>query len=495
MSQVFQQSIIVQGTPIRFNANCIVIGTGTNNLVGSFNTIVGHNAGTALTTPAQRNTLYGFSAGANITTGNNNVCTGTSLTALATGNDQTLVGNFLTSSAASTTIIGNSSNVSGTNGISIGRSNTVSAVRGICLGRACTASGDISISIGDGTVAASSGSIAMGLGASAGLGGEHSIAIGTTSVARNESIAIGQNAHSNTVSGSRSIAFGAGAIADEDDNISIGQQSLAQQYGSISVGNSATTTGRQSTAIGSFALASADYGLALGTLTSALRERSIAIGYSVISNDDASISLGSNCSISGTLSITIGTDLTIKAERATLIGYSGYNGGTDSIAIGTKVLIDDGSKFCTVIGNETRADGGAHNNVTCLGNGAVAVPGDDHIVLGDGNIGRLYCNATVITALSDERDKTNVRPITNAREFIDALNPVSFDWDRRDGTMRGKSDLGFIAQELLLAQESAGLSIPNLVDSTDSKRLGAAYAALIPVIVQAIKILSAEIRR
>jgi len=57
----------------------------------------------------------------------------------------------------------------------------------------------------------------------------------------------------------------------------------------------------------------------------------------------------------------------------------------------------------------------------------------------------------------------------------------------RDGGKVGQDEFGFIAQELLRAQESSGLTYPHLVSSENPDRLEASYATLIPALVKSIQ--------
>jgi hypothetical protein len=58
---------------------------------------------------------------------------------------------------------------------------------------------------------------------------------------------------------------------------------------------------------------------------------------------------------------------------------------------------------------------------------------------------------------SDERDKENIEDVPFGLDYILALRPVKFDWNRRDGTAKGLKDFGFIAQELDKVEEQFGL--------------------------------------
>ena len=114
--------------------------------------------------------------------------------------------------------------------------------------------------------------------------------------------------------------------------------------------------------------------------------------------------------------------------------------------------------------------------------------------LGSTTITNLRCNDTSISSLSDERDKTNIADIPLGLDFINTLRPVSFDWDRRDGSMVGKKDFGFIAQELKAAQEATIYSDSmRLVCEDNPERIEADPMKTYPILVKAIQELSAKI--
>jgi hypothetical protein len=75
-------------------------------------------------------------------------------------------------------------------------------------------------------------------------------------------------------------------------------------------------------------------------------------------------------------------------------------------------------------------------------------------------------------------------------EFINKLEPVKFDWHTRDGSKVDIPEFGFIAQQLLEAQENSNIIVPNLVNDTVSEKLEASYGTLIPIMVKALKELS-----
>ena len=81
--------------------------------------------------------------------------------------------------------------------------------------------------------------------------------------------------------------------------------------------------------------------------------------------------------------------------------------------------------------------------------------------------------ATNFNSLSDEKFKTNIKPIINALEIILKLEGVSYDW------VEGGSSHGLIAQ----AVEKI---VSNVVSSNDERKT-VNYSAIIPFLIEAIK--------
>ena len=136
--------------------------------------------------------------------------------------------------------------------------------------------------------------------------------------------------------------------------------------------------------------------------------------------------------------------------------------------------------------------------------------GSNNVVLGNNNTANLYCNDTSISS-SDSRDKTDITDFTKGLDWIKALRPVTYRWDRRtwygtdevpygtpDGSKkRSKLHIGFLAQEALEIEKSNGygssredMLVVNLTE--DGMSYGMKYERLVPVLVNAIKELSAE---
>ena len=136
------------------------------------------------------------------------------------------------------------------------------------------------------------------------------------------------------------------------------------------------------------------------------------------------------------------------------------------------------------------------DNNTFIGSDArpSSATASNEVTLGNSSISSLRCNDTSISSLSDRRDKTDIIDLTTGLDFINTLQPRQFKWKTRDGN--GKDGLiraGFIAQELQEAQKD--FDFLDLVMDNNPDKLEAKQEHLIPVLVQAVKELSAEVEQ
>ena len=176
----------------------------------------------------------------------------------------------------------------------------------------------------------------------------------------------------------------------------------------------------------------------------------------------------------------------------TFLGYGAGNGGG-----GTSGTVTTGN-FNTMVGYQAKGSATSASNQNSFGYSA-ACTGNNQVTLGNGSIGTLRCQVTSITAISDERDKTDIETIPYGLDFIDSLQPKQFVWNHRPeiddngneffSANKGKKDIGFIAQDLQAVDDD----YLNLVYDENPEKLEATYGRLIPVLVQAIKELKAEI--
>ena len=85
-------------------------------------------------------------------------------------------------------------------------------------------------------------------------------------------------------------------------------------------------------------------------------------------------------------------------------------------------------------------------------------------------------------SLSDEREKTCIAPLRDALSKVARLRGVSYRFNTGDD----RPEIGLLAQEVERV-------VPEAVHSFDSDKKGVAYTALIPILVEAVKELSAEL--
>ena len=234
-----------------------------------------------------------------------------------------------------------------------------------------------------------------------------------------------------------------------------------------------------------------------------------------------------------------GTNLTSSANSNTVIGYDagavgtgydrnvliGFNAGKEflsnnNVAIGAQALEVATSYNNTAVGYAAGLTLTSGTNNLLLGTmtGTTSSPsgnitsGHNNVVLGNNNITNLYCADTSISS-SDSRDKTDVTSFTIGLNWIEALRPVTYRWDRRtwygteeepygtpDGSKkRQRLHIGFLAQEALAVEQANGYGtnnddslILNLTD--DGMSYGMKYERLVPILVNAIKELSARVK-
>jgi hypothetical protein len=100
--------------------------------------------------------------------------------------------------------------------------------------------------------------------------------------------------------------------------------------------------------------------------------------------------------------------------------------------------------------------------------------------------GNLSVSADVIAfASSDKRLKDNLKPIENSLDKVSKLSGYEFDWNDKQETFKGH-DVGVVAQEV----EEV---LPEVVTTRDTGYKAVKYEKLIPLLIESIKELKAEI--
>jgi hypothetical protein len=324
--------------------------------------------------------------------------------------------------------------------------------------------------------------------------------------------------------------------------------SLGPGLYSTAVGYSSGSSGTGSiycTAVGGFAgdaLTTGDDNVNIG-YSSDMHSSSVAdstcVGYQARAGS-SSVSIGHQSQFSGvssssycvTVGLLSGYDMD-GGDYCVFVGYrAGYNGGTglDNVGIGSysaDALSSGYDNTCvghlsgtaitsgynnTCIGHNAGTSVTTGNNTTCvghdagttyagssnctvLGNGAnaTATTATNQITLGNASISSLRCNVTSISSLSDERDKTAIEDIPYGLDFINAMRPVEFTWNRRDGSMGAAKDIGFIAQELAeVEMDFSSTSRTRMVSFEDPEKWEAAPNRTYPILIKAVQELSAK---
>jgi hypothetical protein len=171
--------------------------------------------------------------------------------------------------------------------------------------------------------------------------------------------------------------------------------------------------------------------------------------------------------------------------------------GVNNIAVGTQ----SGNAITTgnnnvVLGKQANTTTTTGSNTIVIGN--VANPSSataaNEITLGNTSIQTLRCQTQTISALSDERDKTDIVDSEDGLDVINALKPRKFTWSMREASDNdGKTELGFIAQEIDAALGSKNDYI-KAVYKENPDRLEAAYGRFIPILVKAVQELSTKVQ-
>jgi len=303
------------------------------------------------------------------------------------------------------------------------------------------------------------------------------------------------------------IGYGVGAqIGDElvSENVFIGTFAMANSNQSTNVQNA----NQRNTVLGS--RAALNLGLGNSPNGQPINDN-VLIGYR------AGWAGANNNVVAYEHNIYIGSDAGAEAEGVGNVGIgqnsnAASNLGFYNTAVGVNSLQSQtGGDFNVAIGNDALQQMTTATNNTAVGKAAGSTnvnfsnttsvghnsqpQANDEIVLGDNAVTTLRCNTPVISGLSDVRDKDNIEELSCGLDFIMDLEPVSWDWERRDGTMKGKKGSGFVAQEIdeTVQEWEAEDILPSLVNKNNPDAWEVGNAALIPVLVKAIQELKAEL--
>ena len=168
----------------------------------------------------------------------------------------------------------------------------------------------------------------------------------------------------------------------------------------------------------------------------------------------------------------------------TAIGRSALQDNTtggDNTAIGTFALQDN-----TTGGNNI----GVGLIAGRSGSPFAVTTQNNRIVMGNNDHTDAYIRIAW-TVTSDARDKAETKPIPHGLDFVNQLKPTEYQFKAggRDGDPDGRRRYGFLAQDVLQVEGSD----PVIVDAEDDENLKLHESYLVPVLVNAIKELTARI--
>jgi hypothetical protein len=189
---------------------------------------------------------------------------------------------------------------------------------------------------------------------------------------------------------------------------------------------------------------------------------------------------GINNSALGTCSLranTTGTGNTVVGKDALVANTT----GADNTGLGTSSGLDvtTGSNN-VLLGHDAGRSTSPSGSITTQSN---------RIVLGNNSITNAYIKVAW-TVTSDLRDKTNFGTVPHGLDFVNQLEPVSFQFkkSREDDTPHGDVRYGFKAQDILALEGDN----PVIIDDEQPDHLKYKGEHLVPVLVNAIKELKAQ---
>ena len=333
-----------------------------------------------------------------------------------------------------------------------------------------------SVNIGKGANSVSSNTV-LGVSAlDAAVTGTNNTAIGhstlTDLTSGTNCTALGKSALEKNTIGVRNTALGSQALdknVSGNDNIAIGVDTLGLN-----------TTGELNVAMGDFALDANDSGssntavghASLGANTTA--NNNTAFGYNSLAINTTGVN--------GTAVGVGALDANSTADNNTGIGYNALTDnstGFNNTALGSLAgdVMTTGSN-CTSLGYQADPSSATATNEVTLGNSSITA---------------IRCQVQTISALSDERDKTDIVDSEDGLDIINALRPRKFTWAMREPSdNNGKTELGFVAQEIdaVLGDKNDYIGA---VYKTNPDKLEASYGKFVPILVKAVQELTAEV--
>jgi hypothetical protein len=254
------------------------------------------------------------------------------------------------------------------------------------------------------------------------------------------------------------------------------------------------------------AISAKSFGTALTNITSGSGNIVLGNGLGALTTGSRNLAIGVDNSNASMQSLTVGTDnIAIGGQNlrnlttdnySIAIGFSSGNRGTNAVSVGPYSLYQNTASNNTGIGYYSGFNNTSGTNNTFIGNEAQGATGtaSNAITLGNSSVDTIRAQVTSITSLSDIRDKQDIESIPVGLDFINKLNPVTFTWNMRDGGKVGIKDIGFIAQELMSAEDETTIAeFLKITYRENPEKLEVTQGRLIPILVKAIQDLSKKV--
>jgi trimeric autotransporter adhesin len=327
--------------------------------------------------------------------------------------------------------------------------------------------------------------------------GSNNLANGTNALISNttggNNTAVGTFALLDNTTGTNNSAFGVSSL----QNNTTGTQNTANGYNALknnTTGNNNTangfqtlefnTTGASNTANGFQVLkfnTTASNNTATGyraMYSNTTGSENVANGYQALYSNTT----GSSNTANGKESLFLNTTGTNNTANGSLALY--YNTtGIANTGIGSYGLLANTTGSGN-IGIGGRNSSGSYNPVF------VITTQNDYISMGTSNVTNAYIKVAW-TVTSDARDKTEIKEVPHGLDFVSKLEPISYKFkESRDSDVSvGDVKYGFKAQDILALEGDNSV----IIDTKDEDTLRYNESSLIPVLVNAIKELKAEI--
>ncbi|XZF13668.1 tail fiber domain-containing protein [Chitinophagaceae bacterium MMS25-I14] len=203
------------------------------------------------------------------------------------------------------------------------------------------------------------------------------------------------------------------------------------------------------------------------------------------------------------------TNLEVTSSANDIVNIGNQNGwtgiGLANSATGPYNVIANGGTYMSFLYNATPTTSISSTNSKMLMDGSTNTfrPTNDNIMSLGANGSRWTAvwatNGTIQT--SDERYKTNIKPLASGLSAVMLLNPISYSWKDESLRLGTGVNYGFSAQELSQAIPDIVIHSATPVDKETGKptaayqdSYGVKYAELTPVLVKAIQEQQAQIK-